>query len=82
VASGVVSTQADSGQPLATQPLATQPLATQPLATQPLATQRFATVAEAVDVLFPRRGQIAVVVGTHDRRGALGFTHNQGSEDV
>jgi len=67
VASGVVSTQADSGQPLAT---------------QPLATQRFATVAEAVDVLFPRRGQIAVVVGTHDRRGALGFTHNQGSEDA
>lgn len=67
MASGVVSTQADSGQPLAT---------------QPLATQRFATVAEAVDVLFPRRGQIAVVVGTHDRRGALGFTHNQGSEDA
>ena len=72
MASGVVSTQADSG----------QPLATQPLATQLLATQRFATVAEAVDVLFPRRGQIAVVVGTHDRRGALGFTHNQGSEDA
>ena len=72
MASGVVSTQADSG----------QPLATQPLATQLLATQRFATVAEVVDVLFPRRGQIAVVVGTHDRRGALGFTHNQGSEDA
>ena len=77
MASGLVSTQADSGQPLATQPLATQRFAT-----QPLATQRFATVAEAVVVLFPRRGQIAVVVGTHDRRGALGFTHNQGSEDA
>ena len=62
MASGLVSTQADSG--------------------QPLAIQRLATVAEAVDVLFPRRGQIAVVVGTHDRRGALGFTHNQGSEDA